>query len=80
MPRWLCPFARAGQQRELADDKNAASDIDDGKIHPSALVGKKFLPRDFSGQPRDVVSGVIRRNSDKNQQTASDGPGNSAVH
>ena len=72
-------FARAGDERELADDEDAAADVADGAVHEAGVVGEDAERDSFFGEPADVVFGVTGGDAEEDQEAAFDGAAHGAV-
>lgn len=51
-------FFRAGEERELADEKNVGLDVLNGAIHDAGFVVENAQANDFSTEPLDIFGGV----------------------
>lgn len=51
-------FARAGDERELADDEKTAGGVAHGEVHLALGVGENAECADFFGEPEGVGGGV----------------------
>ena len=65
-------LARAGEQRELADDQNITADLLNAAVHQALLIGKDSQPDDFAAQPLDVLSRVSFLDGQQYEQTMAD--------